>query len=116
MNKIKVLVVEDQAVVREGVVAILSFSPDIEVVGQAENGAQALTMVKAKKPDVILLDLVMPQMDGFQLLEVARRRAPGMPVIMATGYSTVENAVRSLREGPLQRSARWPVSLRHPDR
>ena len=65
MIKIKVLVVEDQAVVREGVVAILSFSPDIEVVGQAENGVQALTMVKSKKPDVILLDLVMPQMDGL---------------------------------------------------
>jgi glycine cleavage system H lipoate-binding protein len=49
----------------------------------------------------MLCDIMMPQMDGFQLLEIARKRAPGMPVIMATGYSTVENAVRSLREGAI---------------
>jgi chemotaxis response regulator CheB len=65
MKKIRVLVVEDQTVVREGVVAILSFQPDIEVVGQAEDGIWAVALAKQTQPDVILLDMVMPRQDGL---------------------------------------------------
>jgi len=101
MNKIKVLVVEDQAVVREGVVAILSFSPDIEVVGQAENGVQALTMVKAKKPDVILLDLVMPQMDGLTAIPRIKEIDPDAKILVLTSFAEGDRVYQAIKSGAL---------------
>lgn len=101
MNKIKVLVVEDQAVVREGVVAILSFSPDIDVVGQAENGAQALTMVKAKKPDVILLDLVMPQMDGLTAIPRIKEIDPDAKILVLTSFAEGDRVYQAIKSGAL---------------
>ena len=101
MNKIKVLVVEDQAVVREGVVAILSFSPDIEVVGQAENGVQALTMVKAKKPDVILLDLVMPQMDGLTAIPRIKEINPDAKILVLTSFAEGDRVYQAIKSGAL---------------
>lgn len=101
MNKIKVLVVEDQAVVREGVVAILSFSPDIEVVGQAENGIQALTMVKSKKPDVILLDLVMPQMDGLTTIPRIKEFDPGAKILVLTSFAEGDRVYQAIKSGAL---------------
>jgi two-component system, NarL family, response regulator LiaR len=101
MNKIKVLVVEDQAVVREGVVAILSFSPDIEVVGQAENGLQALTMVKAKKPDVILLDLVMPQMDGLTAIPRIKEINPDAKILVLTSFAEGDRVYQAIKSGAL---------------
>jgi NarL family two-component system response regulator LiaR len=101
MNKIKVLVVEDQAVVREGVVAILSFSPDIEVVGQAENGMQALTMVKTKKPDVILLDLVMPQMDGLTAIPRIKEIDPNAKILVLTSFAEGDRVYQAIKSGAL---------------
>jgi NarL family two-component system response regulator LiaR len=101
MNKIKVLVVEDQAVVREGVVAILSFSPDIEVVGQAENGVQALTMVKSKKPDVILLDLVMPQMDGLTAIPRIKEINPDAKILVLTSFAEGDRVYQAIKSGAL---------------
>lgn len=101
MNKIKVLVVEDQAVVREGVVAILSFSPDIEVVGQAENGVQALTMVKSKKPDVILLDLVMPQMDGLTAIPRIKEIDPDAKILVLTSFAEGDRVYQAIKSGAL---------------
>jgi NarL family two-component system response regulator LiaR len=101
MNKIKVLVVEDQAVVREGVVAILSFSPDIEVVGQAENGVQALTLVKAKKPDVILLDLVMPQMDGLTAIPRIKEIDPTAKILVLTSFAEGDRVYQAIKSGAL---------------
>ena len=101
MNKIKVLVVEDQAVVREGVVAILSFSPDIDVVGQAENGVQALTMVKAKKPDVILLDLVMPQMDGLTAIPRIKEIDPDAKILVLTSFAEGDRVYQAIKSGAL---------------
>ena len=101
MNKIKVLVVEDQAVVREGVVAILSFSPDIEVVGQAENGVQALTLVKAKKPDVILLDLVMPQMDGLTAIPRIKEIDPDAKILVLTSFAEGDRVYQAIKSGAL---------------
>jgi NarL family two-component system response regulator LiaR len=101
MNKIKVLVVEDQAVVREGVVAILSFSPDIDVVGQAENGMQALTMVKTKKPDVILLDLVMPQMDGLTAIPRIKEIDPNAKILVLTSFAEGDRVYQAIKSGAL---------------
>jgi NarL family two-component system response regulator LiaR len=101
MNKIKVLVVEDQAVVREGVVAILSFTPEIEVVGQAEDGVQALTMVKAKKPDVILLDLVMPRMDGLTAIPKIKEIDPEARILVLTSFAEGDRVYQAIKSGAL---------------
>jgi DNA-binding NarL/FixJ family response regulator len=101
MNKIKVLVVEDQAVVREGVVAILSFSPDIEVVGQAEDGVQALAMVKTKKPDVILLDLVMPHMDGLTAIPKIKEINPDARILVLTSFAEGDRVYHAIKSGAL---------------
>jgi two-component system, NarL family, response regulator LiaR len=101
MNKIKVLVVEDQAVVREGVVAILSFSPDIDVVGQAEDGVQALTMVKTKKPDVILLDLVMPNMDGLTAIPKIKEIDPEARILVLTSFAEGDRVYHAIKSGAL---------------
>jgi two-component system, NarL family, response regulator LiaR len=101
MNKIKVLVVEDQAVVREGIVAILSFTPEIEVVGQAENGLQALSMVKTKKPDVILLDLVMPQMDGLTAIPKIKELDPNARILVLTSFAEGDRVYHAIKSGAL---------------
>jgi YesN/AraC family two-component response regulator len=63
---INVLVVDDQALVRSGFTSILSNAPDIDVTGEAENGAEALTIAAANRPDVVLMDVRMPIMDGIE--------------------------------------------------
>ena len=68
MNKIRILIVDDQTVIREGLMAILSFYPELEVVGQGEDGIQAVEKAKELKPDVILLDLQMPRQGGLKTI------------------------------------------------
>jgi len=101
MNKIRVLVVEDQAVVREGVVAILSFNSDIEVVGQAEDGIQALALVKTKKPDVILLDLVMPHMDGLTAIPKIKEVSPDARILVLTSFAEGDRVYHAIKSGAL---------------
>ena len=74
MKKIRILVVDDESVVREGVVAILSYQTDIEVVAEAKNGLDALELARKTKPDVVLLDMVMPKQDG--LTTIPKLKAP----------------------------------------
>ncbi len=76
MKKIRILVVEDQNVVREGLIAILSFQTDMEVVGEAEDGIQAVEIARKTKPDVILLDMVMPRQDGLTTIPKLRAQQP----------------------------------------
>jgi CheY-like chemotaxis protein/glycine cleavage system H lipoate-binding protein len=94
-----ILVVDDEGVILDAVTKICSLEG--YRVAQAQEASVAATMLESGSYGLMLCDIMMPQMDGFQLLEIARKRAPGMPVVMATGYSTVENAVRSLREGAI---------------
>lgn len=94
-----ILVVDDEGVILDAVTKICSLEG--YRVAQTAEAATAARLLETGTYGLMLCDIMMPQMDGFQLLEVARKRASGMPVIMATGYSTVENAVRSLREGAI---------------
>ena len=76
---IRVLVVDDQALVREGLAIILNAQPDIEVVGQAEDGRQAVKLAAQLEPDVVLMDLIMPVMDGVEATKEIRKRFPDLP-------------------------------------
>lgn len=101
MKKIRVLVVEDQAVVREGIVAILSFQPDIEVVGQAGDGLEALRLAKSTRPDVILLDLVMPRQDGLTTIPKLKEVMPEAHILVLTSFAEGERVFQAVKAGAL---------------
>ena len=82
MNTLRVLVVDDAAVVRRQVSMLLATAPGLEVVATAPNGRIALAKVEQLQPDVVLLDLEMPELDGLETLKLLRQRAPELPVVM----------------------------------
>ena len=96
---IRILVVDDHPVVRDGLVAILSTQPDFEVIGEAGTGLEAIEQVGALKPDVLLLDLEMPEADGVEALE--RLREAGVPVraIVFTAFDTDERILGAVQAG-----------------
>ncbi|MEV5895237.1 response regulator transcription factor [Nonomuraea fuscirosea] len=96
---IKVVVVDDQAVVREGLVLLLGLLPGIEVVGSAGDGEAALRLVGAESPDVVLMDLRMPRMDGVEATGRIRAAHPGTQVVVLTTYSDDESVFAALRAG-----------------
>ncbi|MBM3151557.1 MAG: response regulator transcription factor [Chloroflexi bacterium] len=101
MNKIRVLVVDDQHVIREGIVAILSFQPNIEVVGQARDGSQAVEMAQQVKPDVILLDLMMPVQDGRATIPIIKKLLPDTRILVLTSYGETDLVYSSIKAGAL---------------
>ena len=101
MKDIRVLVVDDQTVVREGLVSILSFQSDIKIVGQARDGFEAVAIAKQDKPDVILLDLVMPKQDGLDSISQLREVAPAAKILILTGYADAERVFRAIKAGAI---------------
>ena len=104
MARIKVLIADDHNLVRQGLQTFLSLDPDIEVVGGAANGLEAIEMAHQLEPDVILLDLMMPQFDGFAALEVLRSELPQIRVLVLTSVleeKTIAQAVRAGAHGYL---------------
>lgn len=95
----RVVVVDDQAVVREGLVLLLGLLPGIEVVGSAGDGEAALRLVEAEHPDVVLMDLRMPRMDGVEATGRIRTAYPGTQVVVLTTYSDDESVFAALRAG-----------------
>ncbi len=101
MKKIRVLVVEDQTVLREGLISILSFQPDIEVVGQAEDGIEAVELVQQTKPEVILLDLVMPRQDGMATIPKIKEIAPEVGILILTSFAEGDRVFQAIKAGAL---------------
>jgi len=95
----RVLVVDDQRVVREGLALVLEHLPDIDCVGLAEDGARAVAMCGELRPDVVLMDLRMPVMDGVAATQVIRETLPSVQVIVLTTYSDDESVFAALRAG-----------------
>ncbi|HEX8333375.1 MAG TPA: response regulator transcription factor, partial [Segetibacter sp.] len=83
-GKIKVLITDDHALFRAGVKTSLAHYPDIEFIGEAENGMQLLNLVKFLEPDVILLDIQMPIMDGIATLPEVKKILPNAKIVMLT--------------------------------
>lgn len=101
MKKIRVLIVDDQTVVREGLAAILAYYSDIEIVGQAEDGIKAMALVKQTKPDVILLDLVMPVEDGLTIIPKIKETSPETRILVVTSFAETERVFQAIKSGAL---------------
>jgi len=99
MDDIKVLIVDDQLLVREGIASLLDIQEGLRVVGTAENGRQAIEQAQALLPDVILMDVRMPVMDGIAATSRVRSVLPKCKVLMLTTFDDEEYVVKSLREG-----------------
>jgi DNA-binding NarL/FixJ family response regulator len=95
----RVLICDDQAVVREGLRAILGTEPDIEVVGAAGDGAEALDLVARLHPDLVLMDLKMPEMNGIQATRLIHERHPAVKVLVLTTYDADEWVFDAIRSG-----------------
>jgi NarL family two-component system response regulator LiaR len=103
----KVLLVDDHAVVRSGLSKFLLVNKDLELVGEASDGAEAVDMVSVRKPDVVLMDLMMPGMDGITATREIHRRFPEVKVIALTSFSEqnmVQGALQAGAAGYLQKN------------
>jgi two-component system NarL family response regulator len=97
--KIRILVADDHAVVRMGLVALLNSEPDLEVVAEAEDGRQALEAYRQLRPDILLTDLRMPEMDGVALTRAVCGESPGARVVILSTYEGDEEIHQALEAG-----------------
>ena len=98
-NPIRMVVADDHPVVREGLRAVLDSEPDVEVVGEASNGSEALSLVGSLHPDLVLMDLQMPEMDGVAAIRRIRRRYDDVNVLVLTTYDTDSDITRAVEAG-----------------
>lgn len=101
MDKTKILIVDDHAIVRMGLASLLGTRPEYEVVGDAGNGETALRKAARLKPDVILLDMVMPGMDGAETTRHLIENNPQSRILILTSYGTSDGIARALEAGAL---------------
>jgi DNA-binding NarL/FixJ family response regulator len=98
-SKIKVLIVDDQQIIQQGLAVILSYQPGLVVVGTAANGRDALEQCLLKRPDVVLMDVRMPIMDGVEATVQLRQQLPATRVLILTTFDDEEYAIAALKAG-----------------
>jgi DNA-binding NarL/FixJ family response regulator len=98
-DRIRVAVADDQAIIRDGLVTVLGLLPDMEVVGEAADGEQAVALAVAEHPDVLLMDLRMPVLDGAAATARITAQAPGTAVLVLTTYADDDSILGALRAG-----------------
>jgi len=112
---IRVVLADDHIVLRQGLCALLEDEPDIDVVGQADNGRQAIDVVLETTPDVVLIDLVMPEMDGIAATQMIHQECPGIRVLILSSVddeTAVLGAVRAGASGFIRKNAPIDVVVR----
>lgn len=98
---IRILIVDDHAVVRKGIRALLETEPTLEVLGEAENGLIALEKFEDLKPDVLLLDLLMPKMSGIEVIRDLKGKYPGVKILVLTSFAADEQVFPAIKAGAL---------------
>jgi NarL family two-component system response regulator LiaR len=101
IQPIHVLIADDHAVVRDGLAAIIAGDPGLKLIGQAVNGAQAVELARALRPDVLLLDLIMPVQDGLSAIADLRRDNPAARILVLTGYAEDDQVFPAIKAGAL---------------
>lgn len=99
MNTIKLVIADDHLMVREGLKQILEYQGDIEVIGQADDGIQCLELIKKLQPDVVLLDINMPNMNGIQTLQILRQNMNKTKVLILTIHNEIEYLLKAVEIG-----------------
>ena len=98
-KNIAILIVDDHPIVRDGLEAILSTQPDFQISGAAASGEEALTLFEKQRPDVVLLDLEMPGMDGVEVIRQLRKKSPGVKIVVFTAFDTDERILSAVQAG-----------------
>ncbi len=98
-ESIRILIAEDHAVVRDGLAAVLKFEPDMTVIGLAKDGHQVVTQFRELKPDVVLMDLAMPELDGAGAILAIRSEFSDARILVLTTYDNDESVFRALENG-----------------
>jgi DNA-binding NarL/FixJ family response regulator len=96
---IRVLIADDHHVVRRGLVFFLRTQKDLEIIGEAANGKEAVEQAKLLKPDIILMDLMMPEMDGIQATKIIKQELPDIKIMMLTSFSDQDHVIPALEAG-----------------
>src|SRR6266516_1566374 len=99
MRKIAVLLVDDHAVVRQGLRALLAAEEDMEVVGEAENGRQAVTLAKQTSPDVVVMDVAMPLLNGLEATRQILKQVPAAKVLVLSSYGDDDCVQQLMKAG-----------------
>jgi len=98
-NPIRVLVVDDHEIVRKGTCALLATKPDIDVVGEARDGKEAVSSTQRLQPDVVLMDLVMPEMDGIQAIQAITTQQPDVRILVLTSFAANDKVFPAIKAG-----------------
>ena len=99
MKKIRIILVDDHELLRFGLTMLLQFQKDMEIVGGAGNGAEAVPLVRKLKPDVVVMDLMMPQMDGVESTRRILAELPDTRILLLTSFGTAADVIRAIRAG-----------------
>ena len=97
--KIKILIADDHHVVRKGLVFFLQTQPDLEIVGEASNGEEALKLATSLEPHIVLMDLSMPVLDGIEATKELKKQAPHIQVMILTSFSDQDHVIPALEAG-----------------
>ena len=98
-SKIRILLADDHAIVRFGLASLMEFEKDIEIVGQADDGSEAVAQTQKLRPDIVIMDLMMPVKDGVEATAEIRARCPETQVILLTSFGTSDGIAHALQAG-----------------
>ena len=101
MKKIKVLIADDHAIVREGLRTLLNNAQDMELAGEAENGLEVIALADKIQPDIILMDLVMPKLDGLEAIRTIKQKHPQIPILVLTSFADEDKVFPAIKAGAM---------------